>query len=247
MGKIIAIGGGEIGRPGTKVETTAIDKEIIKISGKKKPSLLFLPTASDDSESYYNVVKKHFGERLKCKIDVLYLIKNKYSEKELRDKILKSDIIYVGGGNTLKMIKLWKKLGIDEILKEAYQNGIVLSGISAGAICWFEYGNSDSLKFDNKKSNIIKVKGISLVKGLFCPHYDVEKIRKVELKKMMKNKKGIALALDNCSAIEIVDDKYRIIYSKKTANAYKVYWKKGEYFENKITRNNTFLALDTLI
>ena len=78
MGKIIAIGGGEIGRPGTKIETTTIDKEILKLSGRKNPSLLFIPTASNDSESYYNVVKKHFNDNLKCKTDVLYLIKNLY-------------------------------------------------------------------------------------------------------------------------------------------------------------------------
>jgi len=64
--KIVAIGGGEIGRPGFPVETTKIDKEIIALTGKKNPRLLFIPTASSDSESYYEVVKKHFGKRLGC-------------------------------------------------------------------------------------------------------------------------------------------------------------------------------------
>jgi dipeptidase E len=101
MGKIIAICGGEIGRPGTKVETNAIDKEIIKLSGKKNPLLLFIPTASSDSESYYEVVKKHFGKKLGCRTDVLYLIKDKNTKTEIRNKILSADIIYVGGGDTL--------------------------------------------------------------------------------------------------------------------------------------------------
>jgi len=244
MGKIVAIGGGEIGRPGTKVETTKIDKEIIKLTGKKNPLLLFIPTASGDSESYYEVIKKHFGNNLKCKTDVLYLIKDKYSKEELENKILKSDIIYVGGGNTLKMIKIWKKLGVDLILKEAYKRDIVLSGLSAGAICWFKYGNSDSLKFANKQAGMIKVSGLGIAKGMICPHYDVEKQRKPELKKMMRTTKGIALALDNCSAIEIIDDKYRIIYSKNTANAYHVFWNKNKFFENKIKKSNKFISLD---
>ena len=75
--QIVAVGGGEIGRPGYLVETTKIDKEIIALTGKKSPRLLFIPTASSDSESYYEVVKKHFGKRLDCKTDVLYLIKEK--------------------------------------------------------------------------------------------------------------------------------------------------------------------------
>ena len=74
MKKIIAIGGGEIGRPGYPIETTKIDKEIIKLTGKKNPKLLFIPTASSDSTSYFDTVKKYFGKTLKCEIDVLYLI-----------------------------------------------------------------------------------------------------------------------------------------------------------------------------
>jgi dipeptidase E len=156
---------------------------------------------------------------------------------------LKSDIIYVGGGNTLKMMKIWKKLGVDLILKEAYKKDIMLSGLSAGAICWFKYGNSDSLKFSNKNSDTIKVKGLGFIDGLLCPHYDIEKERRSELKKMMKNIKGIALALDNCSAIEIIDDKYRIIYSKNTASGYNVYWKDGHFFEDKIKKSKEFLPI----
>ena len=77
MGKIVAIGGGEIGRPGYPVETTVIDKEIIRLTGKTNPHLLFIPTASSDSTSYYEVVKKHFGDDLGCFTDVLYLIGGK--------------------------------------------------------------------------------------------------------------------------------------------------------------------------
>ncbi len=77
MGKIVAIGGGEIGRPGYPVETTVIDNEIIRQTGKTNPHLLFIPTASSDSTSYYEVVKKHFGDDLGCFTDVLYLIGEK--------------------------------------------------------------------------------------------------------------------------------------------------------------------------
>src|SRR3989338_3503001 len=140
MGKIIAIGGGEIGRPGYPVETTKIDREIIRLTGKKSPKLLFLPTASSDDSGYAKVVEKHFGKRLGCRVDVLYLIGTKTAAREIEKRVLQSDIIYVGGGNTLKMLKIWRKRGVDRALEKAYKKGIVLSGVSAGSICWFDSG-----------------------------------------------------------------------------------------------------------
>ncbi len=247
MKKIIAIGGGEIGRPGYPVETTKIDKEIIRLTSKKNPKLLFIPTASSDSEGYCNTVKKHFGEKLGCKIDVLYLIKNKLEKKEIEDKVLKSDIIYVGGGNTLKMMRIWKRNGVDKILIKAYKKGIVMSGLSAGSICWFKYGNSDSRKFVNPDAGLIKVAGLGLINALHCPHYDFEAHRKADLKKMMRKTSGIAIALDNCCAIEIIDNKYRIISSKKSANAFKVYWKANKYHEELIKKEKGLKTINQLL
>ena len=227
MKKIVALGGGEIGRPGYPVETTEIDKEIIRLSGKEKPELLFIPTASSDSDSYYEAVKKHFGERLGTNTDVLYLIRERLTKNEIERKVNRSDIIYVGGGNTSKMMRIWRSTGTDQALRYAYEEGRVLSGISAGAICWFRWGNSDSRRFLNPDADLVKVTGLGLVNALFCPHYDFEKDRKPDLKKMMEKVSGVAIAVDNCCAIEILDEKYRIISSKPSANAYKVYWSKG--------------------
>ncbi|MBT7903101.1 type 1 glutamine amidotransferase-like domain-containing protein [Candidatus Woesearchaeota archaeon] len=247
MNRIIAIGGGEIGRPGQPIQTTKIDKEIIKLTGKKKPKILFIPTASNDSEGYFNVVTKHFGKRLGCSVDVLNLLDNKISKKEIEQKIFRSDALYVGGGNTLKLMIAWRKKGIDKIIKKAISKGIVLSGISAGAICWFKQGNSDSRRITNPSADLIKVKGLNLVNALFCPHYDFEKNRKKDLKKMMKKTSGIAIAIDNCCAIEIVGKWYRIISSKKDANAYKVYWKAGKYYQNLIEKKKEFYPLPELL
>ena len=247
MKKIIAIGGGEIRRPGTKIETQKIDEEIIKLSGKKNPKLLFVPTASFDSEEYYEVVKKYFGDKLGCQVNILYLIENKLTKKEIENKILNSDIIYVGGGQTSKMMRVWKKMGVDKILLKAYEEGIVMSGFSAGAICWFSFGNSDSKKFDNPEANLIRVKGLGIIKALFCPHYDVEKERKADLKKMMKRNSGVAIAIENCCAIEIIDNKYKIISSKTSANAYRVYWKNNKFYEEILEKNEKLKPLKNLL
>ncbi|MFA4975322.1 MAG: peptidase E [Candidatus Paceibacterota bacterium] len=245
--KIVAIGGGEIGRPGFKIETVKIDKETISLSGKIKPRVLFIPTASSDSEGYINVVKKYFGKKLNCQVETLLLLDKKISKKEIEKKVFNSDIIYVGGGNTLKMINAWKKEGLDKILKKVVDKNVVFSGVSAGAICWFKYGSSDSRRFHNPKADLIRVSGLGFVNALYCPHYDIEEDRKFDLRKLMKKTPGIAIAVDNCCSIEVVDKNYRIISSKNTANAYKVYWKNGKYIEQIIAKNKNFQSLKILL
>jgi len=247
MRKIVAIGGGDIGRPGHPVETAKIDREIIRLADKTRPRLLFIPTASSDSALYSEIVQKHFGKRLGCKVDVLYLLREKPSKKEIEKKVFSSDIIYVGGGNTLKMMNRWRETGLDKIIRRAYERGIVLSGVSAGAICWFKSGNSDSRKFKNPKAGYIKVSGLNLVNLLCCPHYDTEKDRKADLKKMMSKTPGIAIALDNCCAIEIVDGKFRIICSKNSANAYKIFWSRGKYHKETIEKAKELRPLKQLL
>src|ERR1022692_947544 len=140
---IVAIGGGKIATR----QTLPIDRHIIRLSQKKNPSLLFIPTASSDSEIYWKKVREYFGDFLKCKTDVLFLMKEKPSRQQIRSKISSADIIYVGGGNALQMMRIWRRLGVDKLLIAAYKKGTVLAGVSAGSICWFDSGHSDSMSF----------------------------------------------------------------------------------------------------
>ena len=232
--KIVAIGGGEIGRPGTKIETLSIDKKIISMTGKKRPKLLFLPTASNDSEGYVNVVHNYFGNRLGCQVDSLLLYGKKITNKELRRQVLSADIIYVGGGNTFRMLKLWRKVGLDKVLVEAARKGKVLAGVSAGAICWFRFGNSDSRKMLNPKADYIRVRGLDFLPIFLAPHFDAEKERQGSLKRMLEGTRQIAIALDNCSALCIDGDRYEILTSKRTAKAHRCYWKSGKYYKERL-------------
>jgi len=245
--KIVAIGGGEIGRPGYPVETTKIDKEILSLTGKKNPRLLFISTASSDSESYYDIVKKHFGERLGCKTDVLYLINQKISKKQIEEKVFNTDIVYVGGGNTAKLMKVWRKNGLDKILRKAGERGIVLSGISAGAICWCRYGISDSRRFKNPNADLFRVSGLGFLDILYCPHVDTEPDRKAGLREMMKKTSGIAIAVENCCALEIIDDEFRIIRSKNRAKAYKVYWKRDKFYDEPLNKEKILSSLSKIL
>ena len=244
MSKIIAIGGGGFG---SQFNTTLINKEIIKLTGKLNPKLLFIPTASSDSQEYVKSIQNHFGDILSCSIDILYLIKEKPDLHEIANKIFNSDIIYVGGGNTLMMMNLWRKLGVDKLLHEAHMANKVMCGVSAGSICWFNFGNSDSRKFKNPQADFIKVTGLGFIDALHCPHYDSENERKESLKKMMRKNSGVAIAIDDCCAIQVIDDKFKIISSKPGANAYKIYWKKGKFYHELIEQKEEFLDIKNLI
>jgi dipeptidase E len=248
MKHIVAIGGGEIGRPGYPIETTDIDKQIISLSGKDNPVVLFLPTASTDSTGYYEVFNQHYGKRLGCNVTVLNLY-SKPAKSTIERTIADADIIYVGGGNTLKMMMLWRRMGVDKLLANAYENGTVLCGLSAGAICWLKGGLSDSRSFSRggKVWNYINVHGLDLEDLLICPHYDVELGRPPALKKMLEGTKKVAIALDNCSAIEIQDDTFRILRSKQSAKAYKVQWSAGDYIVKPLPVTSDYLPLTMLM
>jgi dipeptidase E len=244
---IVAIGGGEIRTRGT----AAIDQEIVRLSNKKNPKLLFIPTASSDSERYWKHVQEYFGGFLKCKTDVLFLIKEQPSKEQIRRKIVSADIIYVGGGNTLQMMRVWRRLGVDELLRKAYEKGTVLSGISAGAICWFDSGHSDSMSFYNpQKWKYINVRGLGFIKGIHCPHYSGMTRgvpRRKDFRDMIRKTGGIGIAVENNCAIEFIDGRfYRVIRSKTRARAYKVYKSGGEVVAEQICQQKELAPVEFL-
>lgn len=244
MKKIITIGGG-----GAK-ETIHIDEEVVRLTGKKNPQLLFIPTANSDISRYVKYIKTVY-EKLGCTVEPLLLLKKKYTPETLKNLILTADIIYVGGGNTLMMMKKWRQLGVDLLLKKAWEQGAVMTGVSAGSICWYESGHSDSMHFYNpKKWDYIRVHGLNFIPFIHCPHYDSQtgnKKRKTDFKRMMRHYPNqIGIACDDGVAIEYLDDKYRVLSAKSSQSAYRVYWKKGEYVEEKLENTGTFLPIINL-
>ena len=250
MGKIVIIGGGEIGN----FETLPFDKRIVELTKKKHPKALFIPTASGEPEGYIKKFNLVYGKKLGCKTDVLFLLKDKPTKTELREKILSSDLIYIGGGNTLKMMKRWRFLGVDKILKEAYKKGIVMSGVSAGGICWFESGHSDSISFYNPANwNYVNVKGLGILKGIHCPHFNSgtirkgkRKLRKNDFKEFIKKYSAVGIAIDNNCAMEFIDGGYKVLTSEKIRKAYRVFKKRNEIIIEEIPKKNNFMPISHL-
>ena len=238
MGIIVAIGGYQKESKKARFIDTPIeiDKEIIRLTGKKKPNLLFLPTASSDSSSYIDMIKALYQEKLGANFDTLLLWEKEPSKKEIQEKLTWADIIYVGGGNTLKMMKKWRRIGIDKLLKKAHKENKVLCGVSAGSICWFEYGVSDSLQFyGEKESKYIRVKGLGILPGVHCPHYGSKLYDKGHrtkgMKAIMKRTKGKCLAIPDACAVLFDGSKIKVLSELKASLGY---WDKNKWIMEKL-------------
>ena len=241
--KIVAIGGGEI----REQETAAIDKRVIELTGKTQPKALFIPTASSDAPGYIDTFETVYGRHFGCQTRTLKLIQNPPAFDEMSELVLDSDLVYVGGGNTYKMMRLWRRLRLDAVLAEATSRGIVLSGLSAGAICWFRYGHSDSRSFySNPDWDYIRVRGLGFVNAVYCPHYHVEK-REVSFSQVIAKRGGIGIACDNNAAIEIVGDHYRILTSAPNAKAYKLFKRDGNAIITELSQNSEYTPLADLL
>ena len=213
---IIAIGGGGFGaNPGQGI----IEKYILKQTKKKNPKICFIPTATGDNEAYKVNYYSTFTN-LDCCPSHLDFFKR---TPDLNDLILNQDAIFVGGGNTKSMLAVWREWGLDKILKKAYLNGTVMSGVSAGAICWFQNGITDSWA-----SNLKMMPCLNFIKGTCCPHYDEEPERKPTVKNfLLRNKVKNVYAVDGGAALHIKDEKiFKSIIFKKNKSSYLVDVKK---------------------
>jgi peptidase E len=208
-------------------------KFMATLTGKEVPRICYLPTASADGEAgiirFYEMCAS-----LNVRPYVQRMFITSYNQKEsFEDVLLSMDAIVVGGGNTLNMMAIWKAQGIDVILKKAWDNGIVLGGGSAGSLCWFEEGTTDS-----RPKELSKVTCLGFIKTSHCPHYDAEAQRRPLYHQYIKSKelKG-GYACDNKAAIYFEDNEVKkVVTADENSNAYYVYERNGEVIEEKLPK-----------
>lgn len=215
MKRLVAIGGGEL----RKRETLPIDQEIVRLTKKPRPKALFIPTASHEAPGYVELFKEVYGRQLGCDVDTLYLL-NQPDSKQIRHQILSSDLIYIGGGDTAFMMKVWQAHKIDDLLIEASKSGVVIAGLSAGAICLFESGYSDSQSFNQDEWEFTFVKGLGLIKGSVCPHYN--EVGRDSFDKAL-NGSQVGIALENNVAYIVEGDTVSILKTSPSNHAYRLY------------------------
>lgn len=164
---IVAHGGG-FSREGA---ASKVDDYILSLARNPTPRVCFMPTASGDPDSYVAMFYRAFTGR-PCKPTDLALFRR--TVVDLEAFLLEQDVIYVGGGNTANMLAAWRVHGVDRILRKAWESGIVLAGISAGAICWFEASITDSFGLELSGMR----DGLGFLPGSACPHYNSEERRR---------------------------------------------------------------------
>lgn len=208
---IIAMGGGGFSM---ESDNSYLDDYILHTAAKENPRICFIPTASGDSDNYTAKFYAHFSTK-QCQAAHLSLFRG-HTDK-IRDFVLEQDILYVGGGNTKNMLILWKAWGLDQIILESYQNGAVLCGLSAGSICWFEQGLTDSIPLQLNKLDCL-----GILKGSNCPHFDGEEARRPAYSQLIANGTMMnGIAIDDFCGVHYIDEQLtRIVASRPNANAY---------------------------
>jgi len=187
---------------GSGRHTVSFIKYIATCTGKLAPNICFIPTASGDDPAYiqrfYDVCRD-----LPVIPHVLPVWINSYDQKKTFEEVISSmDAIVVGGGNTLNMLAIWKAQGIDVALKNAYMNGVVMGGGSAGSLCWFNGGTTDA-----RPVALSIVKGLSIINKSHCPHYNSEKFRRpLYHNTILKGKLTDGYACDDGAAIHFIDE-----------------------------------------
>ena len=169
---------------------------IVNLTQKENPRLCYLPTASGDNADNIKLWEKICTQ---LRIDTLVFkvwVSSSENNKSFEDILMHSDAIVVGGGNTLNMLGIWKAQGIDHILKKALDKGIILAGGSAGAICWFINGISDS-----RPVKLSCVDGLNLLPYSTCPHYDQNERKELYHQMIKEQKMHSGYALDEKAGI----------------------------------------------
>ena len=206
---LCAIGGGEIGRPGKEIETYNLDKQILKLTNIEYPRILFIPAASNDSDSYCEVFKNYFENKHNCKVDCLLLIKENPEINFIRKLFLQSNIIYFSGGDSELLLNVLNRYNLKQLLRETIDKGINIVGFSAGGIMLFEKGISE------KQGDLRIIEGYGFIEGVFCPHSNKKEILKIR-EIIDKNMGRIILSEDTTAFL--INSKKEIMLLKENSN-----------------------------
>jgi len=210
---IIAIGGAALP---PEPENLGLVAYFLRQTGRKRPKVCFIGTASGDAESGRLRFYTAFSQ-FECRPTHLPLFAR--TPGDLTGLLLEQDAIFVGGGNTRSMLAVWRDWGIDRDLRLAWERGVVLGGSSAGAICWFEQGVTDSIA-----GPLTALDCLGLLPGSCCPHYDSERARRPTFRRLVaRGAIAPGVAADDGAALHYVDDRLaQVVTSRPGAHAYRL-------------------------
>lgn len=211
--QIVAMGGGGFSM---EPDNPLLDDYVVWLARGSRARVCFVPTAAADNDNYCLRFYESFSRR-NCVPSHLPLFARKHAD--LRSFVLDQDVIYVGGGNTANLLAIWRAHGLDEIFREALSQGTVLCGISAGAICWFQAGVTDSFGPELGPLN----NGLGFLTGSACPHYNGQPTRRPTFQKLVAGGMPAGYGIDDSCALHFAGGQLkRIVASRPEAQAYRV-------------------------
>jgi dipeptidase E len=203
-GQILAIGGFSLG--------SRFDDLVLSLAG---PRVCLVPTAS----AYPETVLVSFYDSFAHRAEPSHLLFNPWPREDLREHVLSRDAIYVAGGSTANMLAVWRAHGFDSLLREAWDRGALLCGWSAGMICWFEAGVTDSFGPELSGSRDL----LGLLPGSACPHYDSEERRRGVYRQLVADGFPAGYAAEDAAALHFVGTElHEAVSSLPEARAYRV-------------------------
>lgn len=209
--QIIAMGGGGFSM---EPDNPLLDDFVLAATGASRPRVCFLPTASGDAEGYVERFRDAFAGRAEPRHLSLF----QREVEDIEGFLCAQDAIYVGGGNTANMLAVWRVHGVDRALAAAYRRGVVLAGLSAGAVCWFEAGVSDSFGPLRPLTG-----GLALLPGTCAPHYDGDPERRPTFARLLRDGLPAGYGIDDSAALHFVDERLaEVVASRPGARAYRV-------------------------
>jgi dipeptidase E len=201
---------------GEQLYFRALTRYVFDLTGKPRPKILFVPTASGDDVAYLLTFYQALAG-IACEPSHLFLFNR--TVDDIDGFIRAQDVVMVGGGNTANMLAIWRLHGVETALRNAYTNGTVLTGWSAGCICWFEAGITDSFTLDLGPLR----DGLKLLSGSACPHYDSQERRRPVYAREIAAGLPPGIALDDGVAARYEDERLvEIVSAKPGGRAFRV-------------------------
>jgi dipeptidase E len=216
--EIVAIGGGRTCR--------GLAEYLVGLTGKERPAVLYIGTASaEDASGALRTYDTFAGLAEVSRLEFF-----PWPPENLSSVVLESDLVFVGGGNSANMLAIWRVHGVDELLRQALDRGVVLAGSSAGGLCWFESGVTDSFG-----PQLDQMDYLSFLSGSFCPHWDDEEQRRPRYQKLLAEGMAPGYAADAGVGLRFVDGElHEVVACEEGSKAYRVEFRDGEVVETPI-------------
>ena len=211
--QIVAFGGGgfsmESGNP-------LLDDYVLGLSRSERPRVCFLPTASGDADHYIVRFYRAFPAE-RCESSHISLFRREQGPGDIRSHLLSQDLIYVGGGSVVSLLGAWRAHGIDAILREAWEAGVILCGLSAGSLCWF----SEAVTGFHGAPK--RVEGIGLIPFSNCVHYDPGSSRRLAYHEFLREGMRPGYAAEDGAALHFVGSELcRVVASRTESGGYRL-------------------------